>query len=86
MVSAEFTAAAAKVKTLAKSPDNDTLLELYALYKTATEGELDVVKNARPGMFDPKGRAKWDAYSAKKGLSQADAEKQYIALVEKLSA
>ena len=37
-------------------------------------------------MFDFKGKAKWDAWTSVKGLSVADAEAAYIALVEKLSA
>jgi diazepam-binding inhibitor (GABA receptor modulating acyl-CoA-binding protein) len=37
-------------------------------------------------MFDFKGKAKWDAWSSVKGLSAADAEAAYIALVEKLAA
>lgn len=39
---------------------------------------------ARPGMFDPKGRAKWDAYEKNKGMSQEDAMKAYIAHVANL--
>ncbi|KAG0226903.1 Acyl-CoA-binding domain-containing protein 1 [Actinomortierella wolfii] len=83
MPSAEFDAAAAKAKTFTKSPSNDELLELYALFKQATVGDNNT---ARPGMLDLKGKAKWDAWTAKKGLAQEEAEKQYIALVEKLSA
>lgn len=37
-------------------------------------------------MFDMKGKAKWDAYNAKKGTSQEDAEKAYIAKVAQLMA
>ena len=36
-------------------------------------------------MFDFKGRAKWDAWEKKKGLAQAAAKEQYVALVAKLS-
>ncbi|KAF8951445.1 Acyl-CoA-binding domain-containing protein 1, partial [Haplosporangium bisporale] len=79
--SAEFDAAAVKVKTLTTSPSNSDLLELYALFKQATVGNNTT---ARPGMFDPKGKAKWDAWEAKKNVTAEDAEKQYIALVEKL--
>ena len=61
---------------------NQTLLELYALFKQATVGD---VNTERPGMFDFKGRAKWDAWEKKKGLDQAAAKEQYVALVAKLS-
>jgi diazepam-binding inhibitor (GABA receptor modulating acyl-CoA-binding protein) len=36
-------------------------------------------------MFDFKGRAKWDAWETLKGTTQADAEAEYIKLVEKLA-
>jgi diazepam-binding inhibitor (GABA receptor modulating acyl-CoA-binding protein) len=37
-------------------------------------------------MFDLVGKAKWDAWEKLKGTSQADAQKKYIELVEKLKA
>jgi len=37
-------------------------------------------------MLDLKGKAKWDAWNAKKGVSQDAAKEQYIAYVEKLAA
>lgn len=83
MPSIEFEAAAAKLKTLTESPSNENLLELYALFKQATVGDNNT---ARPKMFDLKGKAKWEAWASKKGLSQEDAETQYIALVERLTA
>ncbi|CAG9330465.1 unnamed protein product [Blepharisma stoltei] len=54
---------------------NDQALALYGLFKQATVGD---VNTSRPGMFDPKGKAKWDAWNAKKNVSQADARAQYI--------
>ncbi|KAK3842676.1 MAG: diazepam binding inhibitor-like protein [Linnemannia gamsii] len=83
MPSAEFDAAAIKVKTLTVSPSNDDLLMLYALFKQATVGDNDTV---RPGTFDFKGKAKWDAWTEKKGVAKEEAEKQYIALVASLTA
>ena len=64
-------------------PSDADLLELYGLYKQATVGDVDT---SRPGMFDMKGKAKWDAWNAKKGTSQADAEAAYIAKVKELMA
>ena len=40
----------------------------------------------RPGMLDLKGKAKWDSWSSKKGISQDDAKTQYVAKVEELVA
>lgn len=77
----DFVAAQARVKTLAKTPDNDDLLELYALYKQATVGNVD---GKRPGMMDFKGRAKFDAWAGKKGIAKDAAMQAYVAVVEKL--
>lgn len=38
----------------------------------------------RPGMFDLKGKAKWDAWNKLKGMSKEDAIKVYIAKVNEL--
>lgn len=35
-------------------------------------------------MLDFKGKAKWDAWTAKKGLSQDEAKEQYIVKVQSL--
>ncbi len=77
----QFNQAAEDVKKLSSRPDNQTLLELYALFKQATDGD---VSGSRPGMLDVKGRAKFDAWAKKKGLSSEAAMKDYIALVTKL--
>lgn len=82
-MSDRFTEAQERVKQLKTRPDNKTLLELYALFKQASAGD---VSGKRPGMLDLKGRAKFDAWSGKKGLSKDDARDQYIALVKKLEA
>ncbi len=78
---AAFEAAQARVKTLSKRPTNDELLALYALYKQASAGD---VRGKRPGIFDLKGRAKYDAWAAKKGLGREDAMRAYVALVDEL--
>ena len=77
----DFEEAQQKVQTLSSRPDNDTLLNLYALYKQGTVGD---VNGKRPGMLDVKGRAKYDAWASKKGMSQDDAKSSYVSLVESL--
>ena len=57
---------------------NEDKLEFYGLFKQATIGDCNT---DRPGMFDQKGRAKWDAWKAKEGMSQDDAKEGYIAKV-----
>ena len=59
---------------------NDTMLELYALYKQATSGDAD---GARPGMLDVRGRAKYDAWAKRKGMTKDAAMEQYNAIVGK---
>ena len=76
-----FADAKSRVEKLKERPSNDTLLELYGLYKQATEGD---VQGSRPGMLDLKGRAKFDAWSRRKGTSKEDAMKGYVSLVESL--
>lgn len=75
-----FEAAQAEVKTLAERPDDSVLLRLYALYKQGSEGD---VAGERPGFFDFKGGAKYDAWEKIKGTPQATAQQQYIDLVKK---
>jgi diazepam-binding inhibitor (GABA receptor modulating acyl-CoA-binding protein) len=76
-----FEQAAAAAQKLASRPDNDTLLQIYALYKQATSGDAS---GKRPGMFDVVGRTKFDAWAGHKGLAKETAMQQYIDLVEKL--
>ncbi|KAM4626421.1 acyl-CoA-binding protein [Discoglossus pictus] len=83
MSQAEFEKAAEEVKGLKSTPSDEEMLNIYALYKQATVGD---VNTARPGMLDFKGKAKWDAWEKKKGLTQEDARSQYIKLVEDLKA
>lgn len=78
---AKFDAAAKDVTKLDEAPDNNTKLKLYALYKQASSGDIS---GSRPGILDPVGRAKFDAWEKMKGLKKEDAMKQYVDLVEKL--
>ena len=77
----KFEAAAAASKKLPERPSNDVLLQLYALYKQGSEGD---VEGKRPGFTDMVGRAKYDAWAAVKGTSAEDAMQQYIDLVKSL--
>ncbi|MCO5187718.1 MAG: acyl-CoA-binding protein [Anaerolineae bacterium] len=79
----QFEQAVATSKTLTKKPSNDVLLQLYSLYKQATSGD---VSGKRPGMLDPVGRAKYDAWSKLKGSSAEDAMQQYVNVIDDLKA
>lgn len=77
----DFKTAADDVRKLKSKPTDAEMLELYGLFKQASVGDINT---ERPGMFDFQGKAKWDAWSGRKGLAKEDAEKQYIAVVERL--
>jgi diazepam-binding inhibitor (GABA receptor modulating acyl-CoA-binding protein) len=79
----EFEAAVAESKQLTQRPGNDELLELYALYKQATEGD---VAGDRPGGFDFKAIAKYDAWAGKRGITKEKAMADYVSLVATLKS
>lgn len=83
MVSQLVEEKAKAVNELPKQPSQDEMLELYGLYKQATVGDNTKEK---PGIFNMKDRYKWDAWEKLKGMSQEEAEKKYIELVDQLIA
>jgi len=78
----KFKEAQDRVQQLPQRPSNQHLLELYGLFKQATEGDLT---GSRPGLLDLKGRAKFDAWASRKGLSKDQAMKKYVALADTLA-
>ena len=76
-----FQAAVAASKQLPDKPDNMTLLQIYALYKQGTAGD---VEGKRPGFTDMVGRAKFDAWAGVKGQSKDEAMQAYTDLIESL--
>lgn len=79
-----FEKAVEEVKVLKKQPRQAELSKLYGLYKQATVGD---VNTERPtSMMDFVGKAKWDAWNAKKGLTKEEAMAAYVSLVEELKA
>lgn len=77
----QFDQAQADSKNLSERPDNLTLLKMYALFKQAGSGD---VSGEQPAMTDFVARAKWDAWNHLKGISQDDAQQQYVDLVNDL--
>ena len=77
----DFQQAADKTKAFTKRPSNQELLDLYSLFKQASDGD---VTGERPGGFDFKAIAKFDAWEAQKGKSKTQAMEEYVALVNKL--
>lgn len=78
-----FEKAAADSKNLSERPSNETLLQLYSLYKQGSEGDVNVDPPSNP--FDFVAKAKYDAWSGLKGKTKDDAMKAYVDLVQKLS-
>jgi diazepam-binding inhibitor (GABA receptor modulator, acyl-CoA-binding protein) len=76
-----FEQAAREAQRLPKKPDNQTLLQLYGLYKQATVGNA---AGKRPGFTDPVGQAKHDAWNKLQGMPKDSAMQAYIDLVKKL--
>jgi len=76
-----FDEAVAESKSLSSKPSNETLLQLYSLYKQSTIGDAN---GEAPNMFDFVAKAKYEAWSSQKGKTKEEAMKEYIGLVEKL--
>lgn len=77
----EFEEHAEKAKTLPENTTNENKLILYGLYKQATVGP---VNTSRPGIFNMRDRAKWDAWKAVEGKSKDEAMSDYITKVKQL--
>ncbi|CAL8360720.1 unnamed protein product [Arctogadus glacialis] len=78
---AEFEKIAEDVKKMKTRPSDLQLLDLYGLYKQAVVGDINIDK---PGMTDMKGKAKWEYWNTRKGMSKEDAMSAYIALAKEL--
>jgi acyl-CoA-binding protein len=77
----EFEQAQKDVHTLSEKPGNSDLLDLYAYYKQAQDGD---VSGSRPGMLNISARLKYDAWAKVKGMSRAEAEAAYVGKVKGL--
>jgi diazepam-binding inhibitor (GABA receptor modulating acyl-CoA-binding protein) len=81
-LTAQFEQAVADSKSLSDRPSNDTLLQLYSLYKQATEGDINIDPPANP--FDFVSKAKYEAWAGLKGKTKDSAMQDYVQLVSKL--
>ncbi|KAG2457992.1 ECI2 isomerase, partial [Polypterus senegalus] len=77
----DFNLAKEQLKTLKKDPGNEMKLQIYALFKQATQGPCNAPK---PGMLDFVNKAKWDAWNSLGGLPQEQARQKYVDLVSSL--
>jgi diazepam-binding inhibitor (GABA receptor modulating acyl-CoA-binding protein) len=69
-------------KHLSERPSNDVMLQIYALYKQAVEGDINIDPPANP--FDIVAKAKYSAWEGLKGKSKEDAMQEYIDLIAEL--
>lgn len=76
-----FNNAARAAKSLPGQPDNNALLEIYALFKQATCGD---VSGEKPGLFDFVATAKYEAWEQLRGIGEEDAQSRYIELIRSL--
>lgn len=77
----KFEDAKKRVMELTEKPGNDVMLELYALNKQATIGDINADK---PAMFDFVAAAKYNAWTGKIGMSKEDAQQKYMDYVASL--
>lgn len=78
-----FEQASRDVQNLPQRPGDNDLLDLYALYKQGTEGD---VTGEKPGFFDFVARAKYEAWEKLRGTSSEQAMERYVDKVRSLGA
>lgn len=82
MIKESFELAVKDVESFRDRPSNETLLQLYSLFKQSTEG--DNLKPTPENQFDFVAKAKHESWFALIGTSKEAAMQDYIDLVEKL--
>ena len=78
----QFEEAIATSKTLTERPSNETLLQLYSLFKQGSEGDVNTEPPSNP--FDFVAKAKYEAWASLKGKTRETAMQEYIDLIAKL--
>ena len=78
----QFEQAAAESKSLSEKPSNETLLQLYSLYKQGSIGDVNTEPPSNP--FDFVAKAKYNAWAELKGKTNEDAMTEYVELISKL--
>ena len=74
-----FERASKRAWELPTKPSNEKLLEMYALYKQANEGDCE--GKPRGGLRE---RAKWKAWKSVAGTTKAEAMERYCEIVDTL--
>lgn len=77
----EFNCAADHVKKLVGRLESEQLLEIYGLYKQATEGPCNI---PRPKWYEMQAKQKWDTWNSLADLPSETAKEKYIGLINEL--
>ncbi|XP_055686139.1 acyl-CoA-binding protein homolog [Lutzomyia longipalpis] len=77
----KFNEAAKTAREISDKVTKEEWMEVYALYKQATEGDN---YRGRPSMGDIRGKALWQAWFNLIGMDQCEAKEKYITFVEQL--
>jgi diazepam-binding inhibitor (GABA receptor modulator, acyl-CoA-binding protein) len=80
----QFEQAVAESKMLPEKPSNETLLQLYSLYKQSMEGDVNTDAPSNP--FDFVAKAKYEAWTSLKGKTKEAAMQEYVDLINKLKS
>ncbi|CAJ1081560.1 enoyl-CoA delta isomerase 2%2C mitochondrial [Xyrichtys novacula] len=79
----QFEQAKGRLSTLKNDPGNEVKLQIYALFKQATQGPCNTPK---PGMMNFVNQVKWDAWKSLGSITQEEARQKYVDLVGSLVA
>ncbi|KPJ00134.1 Acyl-CoA-binding protein [Papilio xuthus] len=75
----QFNKVSDSVRNWKTKPSDSENLALYSLFKQAMFGDVNISEPS--GIVE---KAKWNAWTGRKGISKDDAKKQYIEMAEKL--
>jgi diazepam-binding inhibitor (GABA receptor modulating acyl-CoA-binding protein) len=78
----EFEDKAQAIRDAKPAMDDAQKAEIYGLFKQGSLGDNTVDKPGLMSGFEARG--KWDAWEAKKGMSQDDAKQAYVDLVNSI--
>ena len=88
----QFEAAARRVDNLPPEQGAEDLVELYGLYKQATDGDHDTQGDEvdRDDHDNPNGpaglsQAQWESWSKRKGMPEEEAKRRYVEMVNQLT-
>ncbi|MCW3108906.1 MAG: acyl-CoA-binding protein [Segetibacter sp.] len=81
-VKSSFYKAVEESNLLHLTANTEVSLQLYSLYKQATQGDINFAPTNDP--IDEIAKAKYEAWASLKGKSMAEAKSEYIKLVNSL--